>query len=232
MTLERESARLEDPGAQLLDAISSRWARYGRMVLIGVGVVAAIAVVTFFVLRARAAEEEQAAGKLAEANLFFWQGLYDRSLPTARQVAEQWPNSPSGVDARRLAGDDQFWLGHFKESAAEYRLYLDKKKTGLIADAVRRSLAYALESDHQFKEAAPVYEGLVGKFDRESSAEFLYRRRALLSADEPAEGSRPETEAPARRVRGDFVRESGPHPAGRAGCRAALTRPAARERTP
>jgi len=173
LTLERESARLEDPGAQLLDAISSRWARYGRVALIGMGVVAAIAAVMFFVVRARAAEEEQAAGKLAEANLFFWQGLYDRSLPTARQVAEQWPNSPSGVDARRLAGDDQFWLGHFKESAAEYRMYLDKQKTGLIADAVHRSLAYALESDHQFKDAAPVYEGLVGKFDRESSAEFL-----------------------------------------------------------
>lgn len=174
MTLERESARLEDPGAQLLDAISSRWARYGRVALIGLGVVASVVAVTVFVLRARAADEEQAAGKLAEANLFFWQGLYDRSLPTARQVAEQWPNSPSGVDARRVAGDDQFWLGHFKEAATEYRAYLDRQKTGLTADAVRRSLAYALESDHQFKEAAPVFEGLVGRFDRESSAEFLF----------------------------------------------------------
>ena len=173
MTLERESARLEDPGAQLLDTISARWARYGRMILIAAGVIVAVGAGAFFVLRARAAEEEQAAGKLAEANLFFWQGLYDRSLPTARQVAEQWPNSPSGVDARRVAGDDQFWLGRFKEAAAEYKLYLEKSKTGLTADAVRRSLAYSLESDHQFKEAAPVYEGLVGKFDRESSAEFL-----------------------------------------------------------
>jgi len=173
LTLERESARLEDPGAQLLDTISARWARYGRMILIAAGVIVAVGAGAFFVLRARAAEEEQAAGKLAEANLFFWQGLYDRSLPTARQVAEQWPNSPSGVDARRVAGDDQFWLGRFKEAAAEYKLYLEKSKTGLTADAVRRSLAYSLESDHQFKEAAPVYEGLVGKFDRESSAEFL-----------------------------------------------------------
>jgi len=174
LTLERESARLSDPGAQLLDAISSRWARYGRIILIGVGVVVAIAAASFFIARARAADEEQAAGKLAEANLFFWQGLYDRSLPTARQVAEQWPNSASGLDARRVAGDDLFWLGRFKESAAEYRLYLAKRKTGLVADAVSRSLAYALESDHQFKDAAPVYESLVGKFDRESSAEFLY----------------------------------------------------------
>jgi hypothetical protein len=174
LTLERESARLEDPGAQLLDAISSRWARYGRMLLISLGVIAVIGIGAFFTLRARAADEEQAAGKLAEANIYFWQGAYDRSLPMARQVAEQWPNSPSGIDAHRLAGDDQFWLGKFKESVAEYRLYLARKKSGLVADAVRRSFAYALESDLQFKEAAQVYEGLVGKFDRESSAEFLY----------------------------------------------------------
>jgi hypothetical protein len=144
------------------------------VVLIGLGVIVVIGVGAFFTLRARAADEEQAAGKLAEANLYFWQGAYDRSLPMARQVAEQWPGSPSGIDAHRLAGDDQFWLGKFKESAAEYRLYLARKKSGLIPDAVRRSFAYALESDLQFKEAAPVYVGLVGKFDRESSAEFLY----------------------------------------------------------
>lgn len=174
MTLERDSARLEDPGAKLLDSISSRWAQYGRMVLIGLGVIAVVGIGAFFTLRARAAEEQQAAGKLAEANLFFWQGAYDRSLPMARQVFEQWPNSPSGIDAHRLAGDSQFWLGKFKEATAEYRLYLARKKSGLIADAVRRSLAYSLESDLQFKDAAPAYEGLVGKFDRESSAEFLY----------------------------------------------------------
>jgi hypothetical protein len=158
------------------------------MLLIGAGVIAVIAIGAFFTLRARAADEEQAAGKLAEANLYFWQGAYDRSLPIARQVAEQWPNSPSGIDAHRLAGDDQFWLGKFKESAAEYRLYLARKKSGLVAEAVRRSLAYALESDHQFKDAAPVYEGLVGKFDRESSAEFLYAAtRCYRQMNQPKE---------------------------------------------
>ena len=174
MTLESKTSRLEDPGARLLDGLSSGWDRYGRMILIGLGVVLAIAVGVFFTARARATAEEEAAGRLAEANIYFWQGAYDRSLPLARQVAEQWPNAASGVDARRLAGDSQFWLGHFKDAAAEYQSYLDRNKTGLVADAVRRSLAYCLESNHQFKEAAVLYEGLVGKLERESSAEFLY----------------------------------------------------------
>ena len=188
MTLEQKSARLEDPGARLLDDLASRWARYGRMVLIGLGAVAVVVVAVVLFARSKAADEEQAAGKLAEANLFFWQGAYDRSLPMAKQVAEQYPDSPSGIDAHRIAGDDQFWLGKFKESAAEYQLYLDKRKSGLLADAVRRSQAYALESDHQFKAAAPVFEGLVDRFDRESSAEFLFAAaRCYRQLNQPKE---------------------------------------------
>jgi len=191
LTLESKAGRLEDKGAELLDKITSTWNRYGRIVLIGLGVVAVVAAGLFFTWRTRANAEEQAAGRLAEANLFFWQGDYARSLQTARQVAEQWPGTPSGVDARRLAGDDQFWGGKFKESIAEYRRYLERRKTGIVADAVRRSLAYALESDRQYKEAAPLYEGLVGKFDRESSAEFLYATaRCYREMSQPAEADK------------------------------------------
>lgn len=174
MSLEmRKTGKLEDPGAQLLDAISGFWERYGRILGVAVAVIAVVGVGIFFTLRARAASEEQAAGRLAEANILFWQGEYARSLQLAKQVAEQWPQTPSGIDAHRLAGDDEFWNGQFKNAVKEYRTYLERRKTGLIADAVRRSLAYALESDHQFQEAATLYESLVGKFDRESSAELL-----------------------------------------------------------
>ncbi len=174
MSLEmRKTGKLEDPGAQLLDSISDFWGRYGRILGIAAAVIAVVGAGFFFTLRARAASEEQAAGRLAEANILFWQGEYARSLQLAKQVAEQWPQTPSGIDAHRLAGDDEFWNGQFKNAVKEYRTYLERRKQGLIADAVRRSLAYALESDHQFQEAATLYESLVGKFDRESSAELL-----------------------------------------------------------
>ncbi|HUK63487.1 MAG TPA: hypothetical protein VLV15_09140, partial [Dongiaceae bacterium] len=58
-------------------------------------------------------------------------------------------------------------------AVAEYRRYLDKAPKGLLADAARRSYAYALESGGQFAEAAKTYLELVGSFDRVSSAEFL-----------------------------------------------------------
>ena len=188
MALEQKSARLEDPGAKLIDSLASFWTRRGKQVLIALGVIAVVAVGAFFVMRARAADEQQAAGRLAEANLLYWQGSYDRSLQAARQVAEQWPGAPSGIDAHRLAGDSYFWMGQYKEAVAEYQRYLERRKSGLLADAARRSLAYALESNQQPKEAAAAYEALVGRLDRESSAEFLYSAaRCYLQLNQPKE---------------------------------------------
>ena len=53
---------------------------------------------------------------------------------------------------------------------------------------MRRSLAYSLESDGKFQEAAAAYEGLVGRFDRESSAELLEdAARCFREMHQPAE---------------------------------------------
>jgi tetratricopeptide (TPR) repeat protein len=150
--------------------------------------VAVIAVGTVFYLRSRAASEEQASGRLAEANLLFWRGDYQRSLESAKQVYGQYPSTPSGVDAHRLAGDDAFWLGDYKSAVGEYRKYLEGEHDDLLASAGHRSLAYALDSDKQYAEAATTYTGLVGKFDRESSAEFLAAAaRCQQAAGRPAD---------------------------------------------
>jgi len=174
LNLESQSrARLEDPGAELLDRVTGFWARYQTIVLASVGVVVAVAAIAFFTLRARASSENEAAGRLAEANVLFWQGDYARSLEISRQVYEQYGSTPSGTDAHRLAGDNAFWSGDFRTAADEYGRYLARVKSGPLADAVRRSHAYALESAGQPQAAAELYERLVGTFDRESSAEFL-----------------------------------------------------------
>jgi TolA-binding protein len=147
--------------------------RQGRLalgVLAGVAVVAAIG---YFTVRSRQAAEEAAAGKLAEASVLYWQGDYQRSLQLSRETAEQYASTPSGADAHRLAGDAAYWTGDFKSAIAEYRRYLDRTKSGLLADAAHRSLAYALESSQQFADAEKEYVALVGHFDRGSSAEFL-----------------------------------------------------------
>lgn len=174
MSLEaRKTAQLEDPGAELLDRVQDFWDRFGRIVLIAGAVILAAVVLGFFTLRSRSASENEASGRLAEASALFFRGEYARSLELARQVSQQYGSTPSGLDAHRLTGDNAFWMGDVKTAISEYRTYLARQKSGMLADAVRRSLAYSLETQKQYEEAAQLYDGLVGKFDRESSAEFL-----------------------------------------------------------
>ena len=111
-----------------------------------------------------------------------------RSTEIAKQVVQQYGGTPSGGDALRLQGDNAFWSGDFKGAAVHYHAYLKKVSSGALADAARRSLAYALESDRQHAEAAKTYESLVGKFDRNSSSEFLWAAaRCHRALGQPAE---------------------------------------------
>lgn len=169
----QHSTRLEQPGAEIMVPVARFWERHGRVVLGALAGLAVLGTVGYLSLRSRQQAEEAAAGKLSEASLYYWQGDYQRSLALARETAQQYPSTASGIDAHRQAGDAAYWGGDFKTAIAEYRRYLAQRKTGLLADAARRSLAYALESDKQSLEAAKEYEALVGRFERSSSAEFL-----------------------------------------------------------
>jgi len=179
---------LSDPGADLVERVTGFWNDNQRIIL---GVVVAMVVVgggTYFTMRSRATQEEAAAGKLAEADVLFWQGDYGRSQQIAKQVAQDFGGTPSGEDAHRLAGDAAYWSGDFKTAATEYEQYLAHQKNGLLASAARRSLAYAYESSQQFAKAVPLYDQLVGQFDRESSAEFLMAgARCELQLKQPVE---------------------------------------------
>lgn len=174
MSLESsKGTELADPGAELVDQMTSFWDRYGRILLGVVGAIVVVGAVTFFTIKNNETQNNAASEKLAEANALFWRGDYARSKTLAQEVSRTYGSTPSGIDAHRIAGDDSYWLGAWKDAITEYKSYLGKKGSGLMADAVRRSLAYAYESDKQYAEAIKLYDGLVGKFERESSAEFL-----------------------------------------------------------
>jgi tetratricopeptide (TPR) repeat protein len=187
-----KSTRLHDPGAELLDRLTELWDRYGRVAMGVLGAVVIAGLLGFMFMRSQATTENAAAGKLAQAEIMFWQGYYPRAFDTAQQVIKQYSGTQSALEAHRVAGDAAYWRGEpgdFQKAVDEYRIYLKGGGSHLVALGVRRSLAYALESDggarqargdaagaaSQFREAASVYDGLVGAFaDRESSAEFLY----------------------------------------------------------
>jgi predicted negative regulator of RcsB-dependent stress response len=179
---------LEQPGAELLIPITRFWERRGQVVIWVLAGVLAAGALAFFYLRSRHASEDAAAGKLAEASIYYWQGDYQRSLALSREVAQQYASTPSGADAHRQAGDAAYWGGDFRTAVSEYQTYLAKNPPGLLGDAARRSLAYSFESNHQFLEAAKEYEALVGRLDRSSSGEFLLAAaRCYRLAGQPQE---------------------------------------------
>jgi tetratricopeptide (TPR) repeat protein len=189
LSLESQKSRsLGFEGAERVEE-AKLWLGQNAKVLLGVvGAIVLAGAFLIFNNRSRSVQEGAAAGKLAEANVYYWQGDYARSLELSKQVYGQYASTPSGLEAHRLAADALFWNGDFKNAVAEYRKYLERMKTGIFADAARRSMAYALESDGQHLEAAKVYEELVGKFDRNSSAEFLVAAaRCYRALDKPAD---------------------------------------------
>jgi tetratricopeptide (TPR) repeat protein len=189
--VSRKGAHIADPGAELLDQVTGFWERYNRVVIGATGAILVIAAGTYFTLRSRAAQEDEAAGKLAQANVLFWQGDYPRALQLAKQISQQYASVSSGQDAMRLAADASYWTGDFKGAVALYEQYLTHEKKGVLADAARRSLAYALESDRQFDKARTMYDQLVGVFERESSSEFLMAgARCSVQLKQPAEAIR------------------------------------------
>ena len=186
MSLETQKSHIEDPGADLLDRAQGLWNRYGQPLLIALLVVAAGAIGTYYWMNGQARQENAASEKLAQANDLFWRADYDRSRTLAQEVSKAYPNTPSGIDALRIAGDDAYWRGNWKDAIADYEAYLKKHSSGIIANGVRRSLAYAQESTGQFEAAAGNFDKLIGVFDRESSGELLFSSaRCLVAAKKP-----------------------------------------------
>ncbi len=178
---------MHDPGAEMVDQITSVWQRYGRIALGVLGAIVVVAGVAYFTVQQNKVQNNVASRKLAEADLYFWQGDYDRAKTTADEVSKTYGSTASGADAHRISGDASYWKGNFKVAAVEYKAYLAKVSSGTVAQSVRRSLAYSLDSDKQYAEAAKLYDGLVGVFDRESSAEMLAAAaRCVLQANDKA----------------------------------------------
>jgi hypothetical protein len=184
----RKNTAMVDSGGELLDRASALWERFGRIVLgVLVGLVV-VGVAAYYITSGNKTRENSASEKLAEANDLFWRADYDRSRQLAQDVSRQFPGTASGVDALRISGDDAYWRGNWKDAIADYNAFLAKRSSGMVPDAVRRSLGYALESNGQYVEATAQYEKLVGVFDRESSAEMLFAAaRCLVAANKPDE---------------------------------------------
>jgi tetratricopeptide (TPR) repeat protein len=191
LSLESRKNAIDDPGAELLDRATALWDRYGRIVLGVVVGLAVIGVSAYYVMAGAKRKENAASERLAEASDLFWRADYDRSRTIAQEIVKQYGDTPSGIDALRIAGDDAYWRGNWKDAAADYEAYLKKRSSGLLANGVRRSLGYAQESLGQYAAAAANFDQLVGQMDRETSGEMLFAAgRCLVAEKKPEEAKK------------------------------------------
>ena len=157
----RRAQRCEDPGAEMVDQLTVLWERYGRIVPRACSRPSwRSPASSYYHAPQNETQKNAASEKLAEANVLFWQGDYDRSQDRGQggrrlvRLHRQRASTPTASRATTPTGG-----ATSRPRSTEYKAYLAREAQGMVADAVRRSLAYALESDKQYAEAAKLYDG-------------------------------------------------------------------------
>jgi TolA-binding protein len=179
-TTERSAHREMKEDALVTTAFQATdWAQRNlRILAIVLGVVVVGALATIWITKAQARAEGEANRILAEASANYWQGGYNRTIQLADQVLEGYKTTKAANDARRMKADALFWSGSFDSAATLYQDYLSHEKSGPLHDAVSQSLAFALESKHDFAGAAKQYESLAPVAPDRASAADMYMNAA------------------------------------------------------
>ncbi len=171
--------------------IYEAWDRIRQNRTVVLGVVGAIVVVSVGLVlwgRARATKEAEARVVLAEASTNYWSGNYPRTVQLADQVIADAGGTKAALDALRMKADALFWQGAFDSAATLYQEVLDRDRADTpVRDAVKQSLAFALESKKDPAAAAPLYEEIAAKApDRNNAADFYVAAgRAWRAAGQP-----------------------------------------------
>lgn len=148
----------EDPLVTAAFKATMFWEQHGSKILIGVGAVALVCVLAFFMIQARAKAEAEASGDLYRASLAVANGDYASAAPMLQEIVNGQPGTDAAREAMLYLGDAQMSLGKPAEAVTWYRKYLDK--AGGDRERARighYALATALEDSRQYVPAAEAY---------------------------------------------------------------------------
>lgn len=134
------------------------WERYGRNILIGLGAVALLGLLIFFVLRTRGQAEEKAKGEVFRALVTLEQNDFTTAVPMLKQIIDEAPGTGSARDAMLMLGDAFMAQRNPKEAASWYEKFLEKARGNKTLEfAGYRGLGTALEDGGEFAKAADAY---------------------------------------------------------------------------
>jgi predicted negative regulator of RcsB-dependent stress response len=148
----------EDPLVTAAFKATAQWERHGNRILVGIGVLALLALLGFFMMQARSKAEAKASGDLFRANLAAMQGDYVSAAPILKEIVDNEPGTAAARDAMLLLGDSFASQQKPSDAAQWYQKYIDK--SGGDKDRQRigyLALASALEDAGQFGPAATAF---------------------------------------------------------------------------
>ena len=179
----------EDPLVTAAFKATAHWENHGSKILVGIGVLALLALLGFFMMQARSKAEEKASGDLFRAELAASQGDYTSAAPMLKEIVDNEPGTSSARDAMLLLGDSFVAQGKPSEGVSWYRKYVDKAG----GDKERQRIGYlglatALEDAGQFAAAADAYASSAerSKTDNLRGRAMLGQARSLARAGQTA----------------------------------------------
>lgn len=179
----------EDPLVTAAFKATVQWERHGSRILVGVGVLALLALLGFFMMQARGKAEEKASGDLFRATLAASQGDYASAAPMLKEIVDNEPGTDSAREAMLLLGDSFAAQGKPGEAADWYRKYVEKAG----GDKERQRVGYlglgtALEDAGQFEPAANAYASSADRstVDNLRGRAMLAQARSLARAGQTA----------------------------------------------
>jgi tetratricopeptide (TPR) repeat protein len=177
----------EDPLVTAAFKATLFWERHGAKILIGVGAVALLCVLAFFMMQARSKAEAEASGDLYRASLAVANGDYASAAPMLQEIVNGQPGTDAAREAMLYLGDAQMSLGKPAEAVTWYRKYLEK--AGGDRERVRighYALATALEDSRQYVAAAEAYAEAAerSESDNDKARAMHGQARALVRASQ------------------------------------------------
>src|SRR5215204_6250331 len=177
----------EDPLVTAAFKATAFWERHGSKILIGVGAVALLCVLAFFMMQARSKAETEASGDLFRASLAVANGDYASAAPMLQQIVNEQPGTRAARDAMLYLGDAQMALAKPAEAATWYRKYIEK----VGGDKERSRIGYfalgtALEDSRQYVPAAEAYADAVERSqnDNDRARAMHGQARSLVRASQ------------------------------------------------
>jgi tetratricopeptide (TPR) repeat protein len=177
----------EDPLVTAAFQATAFWERHGSKILIGVGAVALLGVLAFFMMQARTKAESEASGDLFRASLAVTNGDFASAVPMLEEIVKSQPGTNAARQAMLYLGDAQMALAKPAEATTWYRKYLEK--AGGDDERVRighYALGTALEDSRQYVPAAEAYAEAAKRAgnDNERARSMVAQARSLVRASQ------------------------------------------------